>query len=1315
MRTIIRRIAFAAALFAAPAAWAQTILTRAQLSNDVNTFIKTNGVGAITGPILNSVLQNIINSEITQADTSNILNGSGIVVANGASNPTTFTLPGNGILNALGVNIGSPGAPVLYNGAGGTPSALDLGNATDLPLASVVGAGTAAAVNTGTTGGTIPLNNGGFTQSGTVNFTGTFEIGSIIQSASVSSISALRSETWTTLTAPTDLILLTNWRVNDGGGIFVYDSSDTTTADNGGTIIVTTNGLRYKRQYAGPVNVTWFGAVGDGSTDNQTALSNAITVAGANGSIYVPRTIYGGSYNFSGSLSAQYNGFTIIGDGPGEIAGSSVTGSELVCTSASSSDCLNMHFANGSGLQNIAVRYTNNSFSGTVVNFYSGSSISGNFLRHVVLRSTYFGQTNAYALLSLYDNADVYLDHVSFYGAQYLVDGGGAGGAGLSCYSCQFWNWQYGAVRRPGGSWDFVNPIFEMSSTAGAPAFINANTDPGPHNLTLDTPWFGDTVSTVTNFIQLYNVTGLDIRNPIAWGANATGAIFLDLLGTNDGITIHSGGNIYQFPTAINIAGTAGSLTIDGNIFTSDTTVVAGLGNVTKYVAQNNTGLADSVTATAAPVAGITGLGTGVGTALGNSLDGTGGLASHSALLSALPSLTTSQLYGGTGGAGLAQAMPSMFSAPSQQSIALGSTSGALFASVGGVLDNTAVGYNTLALGALTSAAVNNTAVGAYALEYTTTGNSNSALGIQALAFNTTGYANSAFGVEALTLNTTGLGNSAFGVQSLTDNTTGYGNNAFGEYALFTETVGTGNNAFGANALQTISNSNDITAIGEAALYPLASSAATLGTITGGSGYTNGTYNNVTALVAAGGPPNQGANYPYAFVSPYVAPVLNVTVSGGHVTAVTLVSGGSGVDLSTVLTVQAASVGGTGSGFSVPVASTITPANDVAVGANAGDPCTGSCTVIMTASDLTTVGANSALNLTSGNQDSIFGSSAGVALTTGNKNVLIGYKTGYSTLSTGSDNILICTGATPCDTLLSSTSDTFGIWDGATAWMTGTGGNSSNPAITFPGNITVNQGIVALYNNQAGPLAAGDGFLQMVSGDATHTGYFSWYNPSAVRTAYLGFDSGSTLTFNLNSINLQVSGGSLIEQATTASTSTTTGGLVDSGGLGVAGAAWIGGLENVAGVLTAANNTASTSTTTGGLVDSGGLGVAGAAYVGGKISAGSHILAASTSPAISACGVGSPAVAGSDNFGKITTGGGTLTSCVINFGVAWTTAPACSVSFSASTLAVTVATSTTQLTVGATSLTSESIFYTCGSVSQVEPANDNFTELRRAA
>ena len=72
-------------------------------------------------------------------------------------------------------------------------------------------------------------------------------------------------------------------------------------------------------------------------------------------------------------------------------------------------------------------------------------------------------------------------------------------------------------------------------------------------------------------------------------------------------------------------------------------------------------GIAPTITlpnATGLPIAGISGLGTGVGTALGNTLDGTGGLASHAGVATALPSLTTSQLYGGTGGAGVAQHFP---------------------------------------------------------------------------------------------------------------------------------------------------------------------------------------------------------------------------------------------------------------------------------------------------------------------------------------------------------------------------------------------------------------------------------------------------------------------------------------------------------------------------------------------------------------------------------------------------------------------------------------------------------------------------------
>lgn len=55
---------------------------------------------------------------------------------------------GTGVATALAVNVGSAGAPVVFNGAGGTPSSLTLTNATGLPVA---GGGTGL--------GTLTANN----------------------------------------------------------------------------------------------------------------------------------------------------------------------------------------------------------------------------------------------------------------------------------------------------------------------------------------------------------------------------------------------------------------------------------------------------------------------------------------------------------------------------------------------------------------------------------------------------------------------------------------------------------------------------------------------------------------------------------------------------------------------------------------------------------------------------------------------------------------------------------------------------------------------------------------------------------------------------------------------------------------------------------------------------------------------------------------------------------------------------------------------------------------------------------------------------
>ncbi|RKN74896.1 right-handed parallel beta-helix repeat-containing protein [Paenibacillus ginsengarvi] len=74
-------------------------------------------------------------------------------------------------------------------------------------------------------------------------------------------------------------------------GMFLYDETDVTSSDNTGTIVVTTGGKRFKRVHdAGTVNVKWFGAKGDGVTDDTQAINNAI--GGGNVTAYIPQGVY---------------------------------------------------------------------------------------------------------------------------------------------------------------------------------------------------------------------------------------------------------------------------------------------------------------------------------------------------------------------------------------------------------------------------------------------------------------------------------------------------------------------------------------------------------------------------------------------------------------------------------------------------------------------------------------------------------------------------------------------------------------------------------------------------------------------------------------------------------------------------------------------------------------------------------------------------------------------------------------------------------------------------------------------------------------
>ncbi|MDN7825086.1 hypothetical protein QZN01_20755 [Burkholderia cenocepacia] len=102
-----------------------------------------------------------------------------------------------------------------------------------------------------------------------------------------------------------------------GGGAYQYDPNDTTSIDNGGTVIVAADGGRWKLQAIGPISVKQFGAHGDNTTDDsgffQTWI-NYLLSSGRGG--YIPASQYLIGAQLKVDLStASPDGVKIFGDG----------------------------------------------------------------------------------------------------------------------------------------------------------------------------------------------------------------------------------------------------------------------------------------------------------------------------------------------------------------------------------------------------------------------------------------------------------------------------------------------------------------------------------------------------------------------------------------------------------------------------------------------------------------------------------------------------------------------------------------------------------------------------------------------------------------------------------------------------------------------------------------------------------------------------------------------------------------------------------------------------------------------------------------
>lgn len=106
-------------------------------------------------------------------------------------------------------------------------------------------------------------------------------------------------------------------------GFFQYDNTDAVSVDDSSMVFVTTGGARYKRVISfNFLSVKWFGAVGDGATDDIYPIQKAANWVMNNPS--TPRTILfpAGTYNISGPIllaklvSAQFAQVTVNLIGP---------------------------------------------------------------------------------------------------------------------------------------------------------------------------------------------------------------------------------------------------------------------------------------------------------------------------------------------------------------------------------------------------------------------------------------------------------------------------------------------------------------------------------------------------------------------------------------------------------------------------------------------------------------------------------------------------------------------------------------------------------------------------------------------------------------------------------------------------------------------------------------------------------------------------------------------------------------------------------------------------------------------------------------
>lgn len=317
------------------------------------------------------------------------------------------------------------------------------------------------------------------------------------------------------------------------------------------------------------INVQWpeYGAKGDGTTDDTTAIQAALTAAAAvGGTVLFPA----GTYNISSRLSLDdVKGVTLRGLGGRATFASPSNMAELVYTGATGNGLLSMASSQGILAENLWFTWTNTTYADKLIS--TDHSGTGGDTSYITFRGCRFGQKGS-STIGAADMAHLkQCIVVSFYDCVFARGGRGIIGRDpnttyanvVGIYSCSF-NKIDSPIYNPGEGWTIENCTFEPNAT-GQAAAVNTS-GPGDNfcrGFNYIGNWHGDVSATGANWINGIKPLGGNIAGNY-FGDTKAGGIAVQIADGTQGLSI-SGNRMDGVGTGINFAGDAIRVSIQGN------------------------------------------------------------------------------------------------------------------------------------------------------------------------------------------------------------------------------------------------------------------------------------------------------------------------------------------------------------------------------------------------------------------------------------------------------------------------------------------------------------------------------------------------------------------------------------------------------------------------------------------------------------------------------------------------------------------------------------------------------------------------------